>query len=132
MRECSGVENGRCEGAAGEMERTHYKKPASSYRAPGATGRRLRPRPVGEGSERSAAACYERRQITGAEGPTSVVSKQTGRKQLLIVLVLMRQQWRAGEKKAALIAANKVTVTITRRGLANTDEESLLCGAQVC
>lgn len=89
-------------------------------------------RPAGEGSEQSAAAGYERREITGAEGPTAVVSKQTGRKQLLIVFVLMRQQWRAGEKKAALIAANKVTVTITRRGLANTDEESLLCGTQVC
>lgn len=37
-----------------------------------------------------------------------------------------------GEKKAALIAANKVTVIITRRGLENTGEESLLCGAQVC
>lgn len=78
------------------------------------------------------AACDERRKITGAEGPTSVVSKQTGRKLLLIVLVVMRQQRLAGEKKAALIGANKVTVTITRRGLANTDEESLLCGAQVC
>lgn len=112
------------------MERTDYKKiTASSYRAPGATWRGLG---VGEGSERSAAACYERREITGAEGPTSVVSKQTGRKQLLIVPVLMRQQWRAGEKKAAPIATNKVTVTITRRGLANTDEDSLLCGAQVC
>lgn len=93
-------------------------------------------RPAGEGSERSAAACYGRREITGAEGPASVVSKQTGRKQLRIVLVLMRQQWRAGEgkkkKKAAPIAANKVTVTITRRGLAKADEESLPCGAQVC
>lgn len=56
-------------------------------------------RPAGEGSERSAAACYGRREITGAEGPASVVSKQTGRKQLRIVLVLMRQQWRAGEGK---------------------------------
>lgn len=57
---------------------------------------------VGEGSERSAAAaCYGRRKITGGEGAASVVSKQTGRKRLRIVLVLMGQQWRAGGEKSS-------------------------------
>lgn len=89
------------------MERTDYncglfktsqRKIASSCRDPSATWRGL---PIGlrERSERSAAVCYERCKITGAEGPTFVVSKQTGRKQRHIVA--MRQQWRAGRENSS-------------------------------